>query len=242
MAVIATRSCRTILILAFAMLASLWLAAGAQAADKPGKALSSADEARYRAAFADAERGDFDAAAEDLEKVRDKSLIGHVDFVRLMHPTAYRASYDELADWLTANAELGGAERIYALAKKRQPRAARDPKAPSFLSVSTDWMTGAGPIDAGTASFQARDAYYSGRIAEAWALAPGAGEPWIAGLAGWRLGKTEEARRYFLLVAEDDANDDWLRSAAWFWAARCSERLGEAGVARDHFNRAAIRP
>ncbi|HYE46463.1 MAG TPA: lytic transglycosylase domain-containing protein [Caulobacter sp.] len=216
-----------------------WLTGPALAADKP---LSNADEARYRAAFAAAERGDFEEADAALEKVRDRSLVGHVAFVRLMHPTAYRATYDELSEWLGDHAELGGAERIYALAQKRQPRGAREPKAPSFLAAARDWMASSQPGDAGDASFAARDAYYSGRTAQAWVLAPAAGEPWIAGLAGWRLGKVEEARRFFLEVAQDESNDDWTRSAAWFWAGRCSERLGRDAEARGHFTRAAATP
>lgn len=223
-----------------AVLAQVWLAsAPAMAADGP---LSSADEARYRAAFSAADRGDFDEAEAALVKVRDRSLVGHVMFVKLMHPTAYKASYDELAGWLKDYADLGGAERIYALAQKRQPKGAREPRAPSFLAASRAWMATVQTSTSGDASFEARDAYYSGRVDEAWVLAPSAGEPWIAGLAGWRLGKVEEARRFFLQVAEDDSNDDWYRAGAWFWAARCAERLGDTAAARDYFNHAAAAP
>lgn len=220
-------------------LALAWIAAPALAADGP---LSKPDEARYRAAFAAAERGDFDEADSALAKVRDRSLIGHVQFVKLMHPTAYRATYPELADWLGDHAELGGAERIYVLAQKRQPRGTREPAKPSFMAAAKAWMQAGPDTTAADASFAARDAYYSGRTAEAWALAPGAGEPWIAGLAGWRLGKVGEAGAFFLKVAEDDSNDDWLRSAAWFWAGRCAERIGDRAAARGYFQRAAGTP
>lgn len=231
--------CRWVAALVAVMLAAVWIATPALAADGP---LSKPDEARYRAAFAAADRGDFDEAETALEKVHDRSLIGHVRFVKLMHPTAYRATYDELTDWLGDYAELGGAERIYTLAQKRQPRGAREPKPPRFLAAARTWLQAGNDTTVADASFAARDAYYSGRTAEAWALAPSAGEPWIAGLAGWRLGKLEEAGAHFRRVAEDDGNDDWLRSAAWFWAGRCAERTGDRQAARGYFQRAAGTP
>lgn len=220
------------------ILAAVWMTP-ALAADGP---LSKPDEVRYRAAFAAADRGDFDEADALLAKVKDRSLVGHVQFVKLMHPTAYKASYAELTDWLGDHAELGGAERIYTLAQKRQPRGTREPPKPSFLAAARVWMQAGNDTSAADASFAARDAYYSGRTAEAWALAPSAGEPWIAALAGWRLGHVKEAMAFFKQVAEDDSYDDWMRSAAWFWAGRCAERLGDRMTARVHFQRAAGTP
>lgn len=231
--------CRLAAALVAVVLAAVWMTTPALAAGGP---LSKPDEVRYRAAFAAADRGDFDEADAMLAKVKDRSLVGHVQFVKLMHPTAYRATYGELADWLGDYGELGGAERLYTLAQKRQPRGSREPAKPSFLAAARVWMHSGPDISAGDASFAARDAYYSGRTAEAWALAPSAGEPWIAGLAGWRLGKVEEAKTYFLKVAEDDSNDDWLRSAAWFWAGRCAERMGDKAAARGYFQRTAGTP
>lgn len=205
--------------------------------------LSDADAARYREAFAAAERGSFDAAEAAVAKARDRSLEGHVLFVKLMHPTAYKASYQDLAGWLNDYADLGGAERVYALAAKRKPAGAALPKAPPFLAASRDWTRiDLAETSSGDRSFAARDAYYSGFVEKAYALAPSAGEPWIAGLAAWRLGRVDEARRFFLQVAEDDSNDDWLRAAAWFWTARCAERTGDAGAANGYFRRAAAAP
>jgi hypothetical protein len=70
----------------------------------------------------------------------------------------------------------------------------------------------------------AREAYYSGDAARALALAPAAGEAWVAGLAAWRLARYEESRAFFRGVAIDDDRDEWLRSAGAFWAARASTR------------------
>jgi soluble lytic murein transglycosylase-like protein len=222
-----------------ALLAAIWVfAAPAQARELP---LSPADEARYRTAFDAAERGDFKAAEAALAGVKDRSLVGHVRFIKLMHPTAYTASYDDLAAWLEEYAELGGAERIHALALKRRPASARLPKSPPFLAASRQWTQGE-QAASGDAGFRARDAYYSGEVEKAYILAPAAGEPWVAGLAAWRLGKLVEARRFFLMVAEDDTNDDWVRTGGWFWAGRTAERLGEYDEARRYFLNAAAVP
>lgn len=45
---------------------------------------------------------------------------------------------------------------------------------------------------------------------------------WIAGLALWRQGKPEQARRHFEEVAGADDASPWMVSAAAFWAARAN--------------------
>ena len=196
--------------------------------------LSPMDERAYREAFASSVRGDFTAAETSLERVRDKALIGHVDFIRLMHPNAYRAEYDELVAWLKAHGDHPGAERVYALALKRKPAGAPDPKAPVFLEVSRTWarVESAAALAGGPAGPDrdraAREAYYSGDAARALALAPGAGNAWIAGLAAWRLGRYEDARGFFRAVAVDETEDEWLRAGGAFWAARASRAMGDA--------------
>lgn len=77
----------------------------------------------------------------------------------------------------------------------------------------------------------AADHFASGRDAEAAAWATqvaersGAEFPaahWVAGLAQWRQGKPEEARRHFEEVANRDDASPWMVSAAAFWAARAN--------------------
>lgn len=210
--------------------------------------LSPMDERAYREAFAATSRGDFTAAEASLERVKDKTLAGHVAFVRLMHPTAYRAEYDELVDWLKAHGDHPGAERVYALALKRKPAGAPDPKAPAFLEVSRTWarVESAASLAGGPAGPDrdraAREAYYSGDAARALALAPSAGNAWIAGLAAWRLGRYEDARGFFRAVAIDEAEEEWLRAGGAFWAARASRALGDAGQATAFLRMAAKTP
>ncbi|BAE53202.1 lytic transglycosylase domain-containing protein [Paramagnetospirillum magneticum] len=45
---------------------------------------------------------------------------------------------------------------------------------------------------------------------------------WIAGLAQWRMGKPDVARRHFEEVAKYSDGQDWLSAAGAFWAARAN--------------------
>jgi len=45
---------------------------------------------------------------------------------------------------------------------------------------------------------------------------------WTVGLASWRLGKMDQARRHFEAVARSDYASPWMISAGAFWAARVS--------------------
>jgi soluble lytic murein transglycosylase-like protein len=77
-----------------------------------------------------------------------------------------------------------------------------------------------------SASFVARDAFYSGDFAKAYELAPAAGERWVAGLASYRMHSYLEAFQYFQQVAEDTSGDAWTRSGAAYWAARSAVQAG----------------
>jgi soluble lytic murein transglycosylase-like protein len=57
---------------------------------------------------------------------------------------------------------------------------------------------------------------------------------WIAGLAGWRLGKVESAARHFELLADASDIGPWLRSGGAYWAARANLVAGlPERVSRD---------
>ncbi|MBU4433963.1 MAG: lytic transglycosylase domain-containing protein [Alphaproteobacteria bacterium] len=198
--------------------------------------LSSDDVRSYRAAFSASDRGDFDAAEAALADTRDKSLAGRLAYAKLMHPRAYTASYHELSSWLRAYGDEAGADRIYALAVKRQPAKGTGPRPPVLFVASDD-----GPPPADKAR-GAREAYYSGDITTALSLAQLSGERWIAGLAAYRLGQTAQAQAYFDQVARDESQDDWLRAAGAFWAARAAVASGRDREARDLLIQAARTP
>ena len=82
--------------------------------------LSPEDAARYRRIFALQEQGDWAAAENEIARLQDRVLLGHVRYQKLMHPTEYRSSFADLAGWLDAYADHPGARLIHRLALRRQ--------------------------------------------------------------------------------------------------------------------------
>jgi soluble lytic murein transglycosylase-like protein len=212
----------------------LCAAVGARAASL--EPLSKDDVRFYRAAFAATDRGDFDAAEAAFANTRDKSLAGRLVYAKVMHPKAYTAEYSELTDWLKAYGDEAGADRVYTLAVKRKPAKGPAPRPPE-LFVASD--KGPPPADKARG---AREAYYSGDVAKALQLAKASGERWIAGLASYRMGQHAQAQDYFNQVASDESQDDWLRAAGSFWAARAASLAGRSGDARTLMIQAAHSP
>ena len=209
--------------------AAALIAATCGSADAQVRALSDQDAAIYASAFRAASQGDFDTAEREGAEARDKSLVGYLQFQKLVWRGA-RASYDDLKDWLSRYADLPGAERILQLAKKMRPEGDPDLKTPSSptAGVQTDFL----PASSGK-GLQARQAYYLGDVRTAYRLAVASGERWIAGLAAFRMGDYDTATQNFRAVATDPASNDWLRSGAAYWAARSTIAGGAPEMAPD---------
>jgi soluble lytic murein transglycosylase-like protein len=211
---------------------------GSQAAAAGLQPLTPTDASRYAAAFEASERGDFIDAQMQAVEIQDTSLLGYLSFRQLMHPTAHKASFDELSGWLGRFKDLPLADRIFTLAEKRKPPAAK--AAPEPEITVADLVKA--PLPALDRGWLARDAFYSGDTKRALELAPAAGERWIAGLAAWRLGQLPLAESYFAQVAEDGDEDVWTRSAAGYWAARTANALGDSARASNYLRMAAQQP
>ncbi|MEM7044308.1 MAG: transglycosylase SLT domain-containing protein [Pseudomonadota bacterium] len=95
----------------------------------------------YREIFELQEDGAWKAADALLARLDDHTLLGHVQYQRYMHPTAYRSSYGELAAWLKAYGDHPDAKRVYKLALKRRPRGADAPVRPA-----RGFLTGTGQL------------------------------------------------------------------------------------------------
>jgi soluble lytic murein transglycosylase len=94
------------------------------------RVLSDADVARYRKIEQLQERGQWAAADRQIRALESRILMGHVLFQRYMHPTAYRSSYAELKAWMDKYADHPDSDRIYRLARKRQPKKSKPPLTP----------------------------------------------------------------------------------------------------------------
>ena len=91
--------------------------------------------------------------------------------------------------------------------------------------------------------------YYlqAGKFERAYALASAAtrsrdavpNAPWVAGLAGWKIGKHKEAAQHFEAVAGTRRDNDWPQARAAFWAARAYESAGDTASAQRWLERAA---
>ncbi len=100
--------------------------------------LSPDDVVHYRTVFDLQQTGDWGAADRVIARISDPILMGHVEFQRYMHPTDYRSSFTELSNWMRAYRDHPGANRVYRLAKRRQPAGTRDPLRPQASRLETD--------------------------------------------------------------------------------------------------------
>ena len=95
-------------------------------------ALSSKDIGLYKSIFNDYRNGNFDKGDKDIAKLDDLILLGHVQALKLLHPTAHRSSFLELRDWLSEYSDHYEARRIYKLGVRRMPDGVKKPKKNSY--------------------------------------------------------------------------------------------------------------
>jgi soluble lytic murein transglycosylase-like protein len=88
---------------------------------KGGDRLVEEDAARYAHIFAFQDAGDFKKANEEIKNLEDHRLMGHVLYQRYTSRD-YKATYRELADWMSGYGDHPGAQKIYALAQSRRPK------------------------------------------------------------------------------------------------------------------------
>lgn len=244
-------------------------ALGAGPARAEPRALSPWDAQLYSAAFDAVKRGNFAEAEAKLAQVNDKCLVGLVEFNKLFHPTAYRASYAELVAWLEKYGDLPVAPRVRELARKRRAEAeasARSPepapgtrspveaaatavvRAPQEVAGRTwEAVEAAGrllvpPTPEETNPKAAREALNAGNLQLAYDLALRNGDNWIAAMASWRRNRFDEAFNRFEMVALDPTEDVWVRAGGGFWAARAAIAKGDPQLAPEYLRIAARYP
>ena len=203
-------------------------------------ALSNSDAQVYARAFKAVRAGEFDTLRGVADQVDDECLMGRLQLMKLMHAD-YPATYEELRTWLKKYHDQPGADRVYALARKKAPGVADlpapdtdaaeapDPAAPSWARVEAlaeklDLKTPTTKVDPRLQA--AKEAYYGGDLERGFDLATAAGERWIAGLAAFRMKKYEVAEARLTALAQDQTQSEWVRSGAAFWAARAAVAAG----------------
>jgi soluble lytic murein transglycosylase len=215
-------------------------------------ALSPWDAQLYAAAFDAVKKGDFATADTKLAQVKDPCLVGVVKFQKLLHPTAYKATYQDLTEWLAKYADLPGAARVRTLAAKRKPVVALTTMADTTGTEGNErsWdSVAAAQVDTGPMPAPyvmdpkaARLALNAGDLDTASRLADVMDDRWTAGLAAFRKKNYDEAFRDFQQVALDLTEDSWVRSGGAYWAARSAIAKGEPNLAPDLLRVAAQFP
>jgi len=194
----------------------------------------------YRRIFELQDRTDWDAADALVGQVTDMRLMGHVELQRLMHPTAYKATYYEMRDWLERHADLPGADKVYQLALRRMAKGDRKPPAPRDSAGLPPGPNGAYASERGlqrsaprgrsvqVASESFDPSILPAAVAAEESPAPVSSTPvngsWAAGIAAWRIGQNDKAAKHFEALAKSDSASSWDRSAGAYWAARSHQR------------------
>lgn len=75
----------------------------------------------YREIFELQEQGNIVAADIIIPQLKNPILLGHIYAERYLHPTHYKASYQELQNWMRSYADHPQAEKIYQFAVSRRP-------------------------------------------------------------------------------------------------------------------------
>ncbi|HBK92197.1 MAG TPA: transglycosylase [Parvularcula sp.] len=286
-----------LIVLAVALFA---LAFPAAAEDAAPRVLSPDDAALYAEILELQADGRWREADAVIARVSDPVLMGYVKMERLLHPTAYRARYEELREWMAYYADHPEADKIYSLALKRRPKAASPPLAPvrrkwrselspplhpdlerDYARTSRPRLTQiegrvrhlAGKEQASLAlkeidghlkrgviterqydrmrSWIAASLYYQGYQARARDLADAvAGRSgdsavlayWISGLIHYRENDISAAHERFMAMARVKEQDDALRAAAGFWAARSALAAGRPEQVAEGLEIAAAYP
>ena len=183
-----------------------------------GILLAETDIDAYRALFTAQAKAEWAKADAALAKVEDRRLVGHVLAQRYLHPTAYRATYDELKAWLASYGDQPEATRIHSLALRRQPRGENSPATP----VASQGLQGG--------------------LRAAAAMASTDSPMWRAGLTAWQARDYQQALIQFQQLARSNDASPWDQAAGAFWTARCLARLHRPAEVSQWLSRAAAHP
>jgi soluble lytic murein transglycosylase-like protein len=185
------------------------------------RVLSNSDRLSYTTAYDALRRGDLETARASARQADDRVLLGQVEFERLFHPD-YVSSFEELSAWLEDYADLPEAPRVYALALRRRPDGAPEPRRPRRVDGRT-WES----LTEAEGAKAARIALNADNLADARATGMAIGDWWVVGLASWRMGDFPASFTAFERVAWDPTEDAWVRAGAAFWAARAAAQSGQ---------------
>ena len=90
--------------------------------------LNQKDKDLYFKIFSQYRNGDFKNGEINIAKLDNNILLGHVEALKLLHPTKHRSSFLELKHWLDKYNNHYESKRIYKLGVRRMPEGGKRPK------------------------------------------------------------------------------------------------------------------
>ena len=111
-----------------ALLPFFFMAASGATSKELPRPLSESDADLYEQIFALQDDGEIKEAAKLIKQLDSQLLMGHILAQKYLHPTAWRSSYTELAQWLDKYNDLPTANRIKWLSDKRRPKGVKAAK------------------------------------------------------------------------------------------------------------------
>lgn len=229
--------------------------------DARGALLSGDDMTRYRRALDATRRGDKAAADQALAGVTDRRLVGFVQSQTKGSGRKYSAAsrgdgpngrtfHEDVGDG-TDDFLRGGLGSGNPVLSAVDRAIARDDTAGAVTALGQGTGLSAAQAARARTFIAARMYYFKGAYgaaleqAQAAANTDGTHSPtaqWLAGLAAWRLERTELAARLFAKLSANPRASDGDRAAGAFWAGRAELKLGHADAAEKLLTLAAREP
>ncbi len=178
-----------------------------------GSTLSREDLGLYTMLFKAEEQGDSARGNALMAQLDNRDLVGYALATRYLGGT-YKASAEELTQWLENYSDHPQAARIARLASARGVKVAL-PKTPAPLR-------GDGHTD------------HLGR-----STMP---DSWFTALSHWRAGDYKTASTLFTQLTKEKSLSEWQKSAAFYWAYRADDKRGDDDSAETHLSNAAAYP
>ena len=103
--------------------------------------LTKRDRGLYMKIFDQFRNGNFTGGEINIAKLDNDILLGHVEALKLLHPTKHRSSFLELKNWLLKYNDHYESKRIYKLAVRRMPEGGKSPKKPIAPILEKKYLT-----------------------------------------------------------------------------------------------------
>ena len=183
-----------------------------------------------------------------LNNIKNKIIIGYFEYDKLMHPTKYKASYEDLIGWLQKYEDYPVImrKRVHRLMIKRA--STKDQKNAISSPKFGNYLRGYGEAGYSSKHLETKESkhirkkikdinkiYFSGDINSSYTMAKNIYENYRVkdpqfyfrlGINTFRLNKKNEANKYFrhcselLVKIASHEKNDWIIAGCYYWQAK----------------------